>query len=339
MRTLFCFLGLLCGILFSCSNKKSAKVREINLEFEQLIVNGLMIGKSSGMLLVDSNLLIADKQSDSLFHLVNLNTLTSKEVGRLGQGPREYLHFDNFYSINSEYGFYDKRLGSVNRIIFSEGRIRFEKGVRNKSKNYRLVPTKFDTFIGIGPYEKGLFNILDSLGGDVKMVGEQPYRDDDERKIPELFRSMAYQGNIVISPDGKRLIHAIFMSPIISFYKLSPTSVELVKSYADCYPKYRPESNGKSYASAMSRSNLLGYVNVAVSNKFVYALLSGKSTKEYGLSAFTGDKIRVYDWDGNLIKEMKCNVELSAICVSSDDSKIYGVGLMDDYELLRSELD
>ena len=66
-----------------------------------------------------SDLLIADNKSDSLFHWVDLDNLTSREVGQMGQGPKEYLSFDNFYSTDWECGFYDSRLRYSSTIEFS----------------------------------------------------------------------------------------------------------------------------------------------------------------------------------------------------------------------------
>ena len=102
---LLLLLALLSAFM-SCSDKVKTEVKETKLEFKTLFVDSLMIGKATEMLLVDSNLLISDRQSDSLFHWVNLNKLTSKDVGQIGQGPGEFLHFDNFYHINNKIVIY-----------------------------------------------------------------------------------------------------------------------------------------------------------------------------------------------------------------------------------------
>ena len=112
----------------------------------------------------------------------------------------------------------------------------------------------------------------------------------------------------------------------------------MLKSHVDCYPTYKPELGNNSYASAMSRSNILGFIDVAVTDRYVYALLSGKSTRESGLSAFAGNVIRVYDWNGNLLKIYTCNTDLTTLCVSADDSIMYAIGLVEDYELLVANL-
>ncbi|WP_367275873.1 BF3164 family lipoprotein [uncultured Bacteroides sp.] len=83
---------------------------------------------------------------------------------------------------------------------------------------------------------------------------------------------------------------------------------------------------------------LIGYIDIAVTDRYVYALLSGRSIEESGLSAFTGNIIYVFDWGGTLQRKIMCNTDLTTICVSPDDSMIYAVGLVEDYELLNAEL-
>lgn len=95
---------LLSIIVLSCSDERK-QVQITPLNFQTIKIDSLIIGQSYGMLLVDSNLLIADSQGDSLFHWVNLNTLTAKDVGQIGQGPNEYLTFDNFYRIGKTMAF------------------------------------------------------------------------------------------------------------------------------------------------------------------------------------------------------------------------------------------
>lgn len=339
MKTELLSLFVLIGFL-SCTNHKQ-EIQKIPLTFQEIKIDSLLIGKSYHMLLVDSNLLIADTQCDSLFHWVNLNASQSKDVGKKGQGPEEYLDCDNFYRINDKYGFYDSKLRCLSEIRFGTENINLNKTVVYESLEYRyhnVVPTVFDSYIGIGPYKKGLFSISDSTGKWIKTVGEQPYRDAKERKISELARAMAYQGDVINSSKGDCLVHAIYTSPMIYFYRLSPDTVSLTNSLIDSYPEYKPELGNNSYASAMSRKNRLGYMALAATDDYVYALLSGKSTAEAGLSAFYGNIIRVFNWDGILQKEYVFDMSLTTFCVSSDDRTLYAIGLVDDYELVKAEL-
>lgn len=330
------FGGLVC--FFGACNNNVKQTKQETILFEPLSVDGLIIGQAYGMMVDGKNLLIADRMADSLFYWVDLDCLTYREVVSRGQGPNEYLRFDNFYYLQGQHGFYDSRLWCCTDIDFSDKGLVLKKRKTFSSLNYSLVPTSFETYIGIGPYEQGRFKILDSFGKEVSMACEQPYRDNAERNIPELARAMAYQGNILISPDGKRLVHAIFMTPMLSFYQLSADSISEIRTLVDCYPAYKPELSGDSYAAAMSRHNKLGYINIAVTKKYIYALYSGKTTVEHALSAFHGNAVRVYDWEGNFLKEFIFDIDVSSICVSDDDTMLYAVGLVDDFELLSCKI-
>lgn len=57
------------------------------------------------------------------------------------------------------------------------------------------------------------------------------------------------------------------------------------------------------------------------------------------MSAFCGSVIRVYDWEGVLQKVYTSNTDMTTFCVSPDDRTIYAVGLVEDYELLKAELE
>lgn len=328
---------ILCSFFISCSDKKIL-VEEEKLNFEKLSIDNLLIGRSSGIIYNDSNILLSDIQADSLFHLINLKERTSCQVGKRGNGPNEFLDFDNFYRSGEQFGFFDSNLRSLIEISFSDSKVLFFKKVIVDSLHYRLVATSFDTYIGVGPYTKGLFSLLDAKGKCLKKIGEQPYRDSHERSIPELARAMAYQGKLSVSPDGCYLVHAIYSTPMISFYRIQPQNIDKIGEDVIAYPEYKPELGKDSYASAMSRHNRLGFMDVVATDRHIYAILSNRTIVESGLSAFSGNIIMKYDWSGNIVKKYICNYDLMHMCVTPDEKTLYAVGLIDDYELLKVDL-
>ena len=336
MKQIVAFL-VVCSIFISCSDKKRV-VEEENLNFEILSIDDLMIGRPSGIMYNDSKIILSDMQGDSLFHLINLKERTSCQVGKRGNGPNEFLDFDSFYRSGEQFGFFDSNLNSLIEITFSDNDVLFSKKVSVDSLHYRIVATAFDTYIGVGPYTKGLFSLLDAKGKHVKKIGEQPYRDSNERRIPELARAMAYQGKLSVSPDGCYLVHAIYSTPMISFYRLQPQNIEEIGEDIIAYPVYKSELGKKSYASAMSRHNKLGFMDVVPTDRHIYAILSNRTIVESGLSAFLGNIIMKYDWNGNLVKKYVCNYDLMNICITPDEKTLYAVGLVDEYELLKADL-
>lgn len=328
---------ILCIILTSCSDKKQLVTTE-ELNFEIVSINDLLIGRDYGMIYNDSVIIMADGQADSLFHFINLRNCTSCQVGKKGNGPLEFLDFDNFYRKGNRIGFFDHSLRTLIDISFSDDKVSFSEEASVDSLHYKMVATAYNFYVGVGPYSQGLFSILDENGKHIKKVGEQPYRDSYEKRIPELARAMAYQGKLAVSPNGKYLVHAIYSTPIISFFRLLDQNVEQIKEEVIAYPEYKPELEKNSYASAMSRHNKLGFMDVVATDKHIYAILSNRTTVESGLSAFCGNIIMKYDWQGKLVKKYICNYDVRHICITPDERTLYAVGLVEEYELLKVEL-
>lgn len=89
----------------SCSERQQMVVEE-DLNFEVVSIDDLLIGRDYGMIYNDSVIVMADDQADSLFHFINLRSRTSCQVGRRGNGPFEFLDFDNFYCKGDQIGFF-----------------------------------------------------------------------------------------------------------------------------------------------------------------------------------------------------------------------------------------
>ena len=338
MKTKLFFALLALSVLLSCQDRKPSFTQE-TMTFEAFPVDSLLVGKPYYMTVFNNHLLIADEYADSLFCNIDLENRTYRQFGRIGQGPNEFLTFDNFYKWNGQLGFFDHRSRTCAKILFDgHGEARIEKSAKISTLDYNLSPTVWNTFIAIGPYEKGRFRLLDGKGQQIKMLGEQPYRDKEERAIPELGRAMAYQGEIAVSPSGDRLVDAIFGSPMIYFYELSADTVRQLKSHIECWPTYIPELYGDFYAAAMSRHNKEGYMDLSVTGRYVYALYSGQSFAEHPMSSLCGHSIRVFDWDGNLLKEYLFDIDLRTFCVSDDDTTVYAIGLLDDFELVVGKM-
>lgn len=62
-----------------------------------------------------------------------------------------------------------------------------------------------------------------------------------------------------------------------------------------------------------------GFLSISVNEKYIYALHSGE---KYSQSIDGSNKIYVFDWDGNPIKELNLDRTVSIISVSPDNSKI-----------------
>ena len=87
---------------------------------------------------------------------------------------------------------------------------------------------------------------------------------------------------------------------------------------------------------ARDKEGLNGYVDIYATEQFVYALFSGKKLKDE--NSKYAKRLRVFNWNGNLIKEYELDIPSSDICVSDDDSRLWTIAINPDTELVYFDL-
>ena len=114
-----------------------------------------------------------------------------------------------------------------------------------------------------------------------------------------------YQGKLAASPHRNRFVQAIYKAKILTFYEQSGEHWNLVKEIQESFPKYKYNS------PAIETDTPVGYLDVCATEKYVYALYSGKNYRDDKDAAFSGYTIEVYGWDGTLQKryQSECAIE------------------------------
>lgn len=73
----------------------------------------------------------------------------------------------------------------------------------------------------------------------------------------------------------------------------------------------------------------VAYIDVAATDRFVYALFSGCPVGEQGCR-YSGKHVQVFTWDGTFVRELVVDEPLLVIAVSADDSVLYGAYAAED---------
>lgn len=97
------------------------------------------------------------------------------------------------------------------------------------------------------------------------------------------------------------------------------------------YPKHRLtllDENGNF---------LKGFFEIPYRDDYVYALYSGRNYKDDKDKAFQGNLIRVFDWNGKLVKELHLDIDVQAITTTKNNQRIYAVSYLPDPVLVAFE--
>lgn len=326
--------------LLSCQSSKQPETVSVHaLQHKVLLDDDFVIGSVRSMVLVnDSTPVVIDMQSGHIFRVLDHAAQAVRDYGRKGQGPDDFL-FPAALSAwkDGAWGCWDvsKRRYSVMRILPGDSVVQAVHLFEDCDSlfHYEVFPVCNNRFIAVGMYENYRLTQLDKQGRLVKGFGVSPYRDEEERKVPGTIRSDVYQGKLAVNPSGTWLVHASLRADILSFYDIRPDGeLSLVTERVGSYPDYDRNTG------AMDVSALIYYLDVSLTGQYAYVLYSGRNYKDDKNKTFMGNLIQVYDKEGRHVKNLKLDIDIQHLCVSSDDTKIYAIALLPNPVLVSFDL-
>ena len=322
-----CLLALFC----SCSTKKEqGEVVVQSLKHDVLMGDEYLIGKINDMALMNDSIpVVINVGSDKAFQVLDYSRKKVIEVGNVGQGPDDFLLS---FGLSSKSG-NSFSVNDVNRRRFSTVHLnpeddswRVEHPLKFESiQHIYIKPIVNNRYVATGIYEDCHLKLLDEKGMTLQGVGEWPYQDEQEKKVPGSIRASVYQGKLEVSPSVDKLAFVVTSADIMYFYRILPDgNLELISKQENAYAHY-DHTNGAHYGSAPHH-----YIDACTTEDYVYTLYSGRNLKEHGMKCFQGNLIRVYDWEGKLVKKLQLDIDVKQIAVSKDNRKIYAIADLPD---------
>jgi hypothetical protein len=305
--------------------------------------NNLFIGIGGYMVVTNDHYLIGmEHGGDAFFYRQDLNRPDSvcRFAGK-GQGPDEFIHpFSLQYINDSTMGSYDilgKKFGEISLSTCSEpARVKTVKFDDNM--NARVIKTAYNQYIGTGVYPDGMYIMFDSSGTKIKSFFEYPFENASEKSIKNQLRAMAYQGKIASNLSNTRFVYGANSADIIYFYDIENSNIRFIRKIENRFCEYVPEEQNGSFGSAIKTTNRHGFVDIYATDQHVYALYSGKTYNEYREQIFAGDRLRIYDWSGDLLAEAALDVPCKFLCVSPDDETMWAIAEIPEPTIIRFDL-
>jgi hypothetical protein len=154
---------------------------------------------------------------------------------------------------------------------------------------------------------------------------------------------MAYQGSIAINPRKTKCVYATLDGEIIHFYNIIENEISLISKTEKAYPKYKPEDNGTEYYSSMDANNTIGYISLAATDRFVYALYCGKKYNELyragNRPSIAGEQLRIFDWTGTIVKTVMLDVPCQHISATNDNRRLWAMAILPEITPVYFDLD
>ena len=301
-------------------------VIDVNGLIKEFDPEEVLIGKNSALTEGLGKIFIKESNTDSCFvHVFDKNTLAYLgSFGRFGEGPEE-ITIPGRLQINTETGnayFFDH--GQLKIMAFNVDSVLSYPDYhpwRKQKFDGRRFPDRYrwisDT-LGYGRliniYEdNGRFYHTQSLAKYNLNSGELTPLVDPERhpKAHSLFE---------VSGGDNMLVEVFNTNDLINIFDLEGNVLHRI--YGPDWSKNREDK----------RQETSYFTTVRIANPYIYASYSGKSS----LTNYYGDRIEVFDFNGNYIKTLDFGIMIRDFVIDSENDRLF---LSFDGDILFGSLD
>ncbi|MBE6286803.1 MAG: hypothetical protein E7099_01235 [Mediterranea massiliensis] len=268
-------------------------------------------------------------------HYDNFISFIDNEKGKLlgeyasrGIGPNEFIHLGNISVIGNNISLWDTGKSSVSLAkINDDNSLSDFHHTKIESDSmltaaFQVIPINHNKFIAAGIVKQNRYALLNEKGEVINTFGQYPKGYDTQNSDSE--NGFIYQGELIFNDKKEVLVSACGMGEIISFYKITEKREPLlIKEYAFEHPIYQ-KTNDSNQAVAFKFDNIMGFIDIKMSTKYCICLYSGeRRTDPYG---YGGNKILLFDWDGNPIKMYSLNNSYTNIAIDQINNRIILLG-------------
>jgi len=316
-------------LFFSCTNKPSESDQGVNKITFYDLEGGIKlsisedINRSSDIMIVGKNLIVGDKDDEFYFKIFDLETDSFlSSLGKIGDGPCE-IGFPTFIqSVPNN----DSLLGLILKSKFGYQEVSMTSSLpdqKNCQNEMQMIDFNFmnyikvsdSLFFGTGIFQKKYAIWKEGQDGFEELPIDFPYFPKEVRSVPGHV-PMSQQGKFSVKPDGKKIIFTHLTNVFFDILTIEQERIVLSRRMEGPAPIYQGSDNPNQISAMMSEENIFGFISSSVTDKAIYLLYSGKSRSDGDTQI--SNQIKVYDWEGNEISNLKLDQEVNQIAVSPD---------------------
>ncbi|MEX1212583.1 MAG: BF3164 family lipoprotein [Balneolaceae bacterium] len=314
---------------------------EINLDYSDLDSIDINV-KLNNISLFDNvgqKLIFVELRGDTLGKIVDANTgKLIKRFGRMGRGPGEFV---GHYSITAdENGFF------IHDIILQRG-IKFSLSELLKNKDYfgdkpvffksengsiiSMVPHLNSKFVGSGLFKEGRISFYNENGEVIGLTGNVPISNI---KAPPAIISQAFIGQVAVNPSTHEIALATRYSDRIEIYKKTGKKKYILRGPKNFDPVFEVAQRDGYPALSSNHQMRIGYVDISVTDKYIYALYNGRTRGESD-DSYSGSEIFKFNWEGEVLKLYHLPFYAGFISVDRNNDNIYLINSSDHNKVYK----
>ncbi|GIW52787.1 MAG: hypothetical protein KatS3mg081_2142 [Gemmatimonadales bacterium] len=276
-------------------------------------------------------LVVADELGDTPLFVVDRATRAIiSRLGRRGDGPGE---FRTVWSLTtsrdrpSEVWAFDAGLLRLTPIRLSDAggdtaSVQAERSFQLTPKVQVLQVASLGSgrFIAHALLPDGQFLVFDTTGRVLEKLGPPP---PEIEGVPAVVRAQAYRGAFTLKPDASRMALALRHGGQATIFDSSGQPVQVVQTPFRFSPKFGVKDTRAGPWLTLGADTRMGYLAIASSTNFLFALFSGRTIAGFPRREYYGDYVHVFTWDGKLHAVLKLQAEAVDIAVDETGTVLY----------------
>lgn len=342
-------LFILIIIFVSCNHNNSNKnlfKNKYNIKSIILIAENQLYDPWD-ILALDSNIVIANQKGDPLIEIYNHKGKCVKKFLHVGSGPEEILVVGSLQEIKEKkallvYDLFQKKFLKYSLTDFTDKPseiISFSNSYSNDSVALfdKLFVGK-ECLIGESRMPNGRIILMTKKGDFIKYIGKFPEKVDP--KLTDFENAHLYGACFAFNSAKSKLAMATFTAGMLDLFNVKSNGLEPIFSYQEFLPEnLNIVQIGENTRAAFTNNSRYGYTSITASDKYVYALFSGRKFNSGNYSY--GNTIRVLDWNTQKSFELISDIDLRRISVAKDDKFLYAIAKNsnNDPEIVRFDIE
>lgn len=286
------------------------------------------IGFSADLLFVNDFLVVSEYEGLDYFKIIDIKSdIVVKKFGKIGEGPCEIKLHSNIQKVGTssigvyvrpDFNYVEYNLENLDSLYCHNETNEFDFNFQ------KLVNLDKGRFLGVGLFN-GRYVLTNNKNYRIDSVFLD-YPFDNELNISFEEKAMLFQGDFTIQPLIYRVAFATRSFEALDIFSFDGKEMEVINRISgNKLPAFSSENDGTTISANLSESNIWGYLSVSSSNSHIYLLYSGKRTDD---DFQKSNIVLVYDWEGNPIREIVLDQEVSIIAVNETGKNL--VGYLDD---------
>lgn len=327
----FNLLFVACLLVCSCKQKSkferfdSSFSGEVNLEATIVQHPDTLFADPTKLYFADSLLYLLDPDHQYHMSVYCLKDHTIKRILPKGRAENEFIDICRFQLLNNNRLCFtdDISLNYYEYSILEGNRLHQEYKENLKIKDSRIMNyiklNKFGLASGIFR-KKGRFLVHNAINRRDTLMGDYP---KDNVNIDDFIKGMAYQTHFETNTSRDFVVGYCTSGDLVFFS--ANDSLTKIKQYTPIVPEYK---NGSMISVTFTNNSVVGFLDVSITEKYVYCLYSGRSFKQYGADVYLGTTIYKFDLKGNKITKYNLNQAIRCLDVNEKNDLIYGITLV-----------